>query len=100
VLRYLEATDVYAMADRSPNPVVSGTLAYALCAGRAVVATPFTHAREVLAHGRGVLVPYDDPASIAQAVRRLLVRPVERAAIERRAFALARDWQWPATGPR
>jgi glycosyltransferase involved in cell wall biosynthesis len=95
VIRYLEATDVYVMAYHGRHQVVSGTLAYALGAGRAVVATPFTFAREVLPGGRGLLVPFADAPAIANAVCRLLAQPEERAAIERRAYALGRRWQWP-----
>jgi len=98
IVRYLEATDVYIMAYYNPDQVVSGTLAYAVGAGRAVVATPFTYAREVLADGRGMIVPFADARALADAVRHLLTRPEERAAIERRAFAATRGWQWPRVG--
>jgi glycosyltransferase involved in cell wall biosynthesis len=62
------------------------------------VATPFTYAREVLADGRGLLVPFGDPAAIRRAVVALLACPAARARIERRAGDLGRGWQWPQVG--
>jgi glycosyltransferase involved in cell wall biosynthesis len=100
VVRLLQAAEVYLMAYHNPDQVVSGTLAYALGAGRAVVATPFTHAREVLAHGAGILVPFADSSAIAAAVECLITRPELRARIERTAYETARSWQWPNIGLR
>jgi glycosyltransferase involved in cell wall biosynthesis len=100
VVSYLEATDYYLMAYRNPDQIVSGTLAYALGAGRVAVATPFLYAREVLAGGRGVLVPFGEPTAIADAVVGLVRRPEERSAIEGRAYGYSRGWQWPSVGRR
>jgi glycosyltransferase involved in cell wall biosynthesis len=100
VVRLLVASDVYVMAYHNPDQIVSGTMAYALGAGRAVVATPFLYAKEVLAQGRGRIVPFRDSLAVSGAVRELLDRPEERAAMERRAFAYTRAWQWPAVGRR
>lgn len=95
VIRYLIATDVYLMPYLEPSQIVSGTLAYALGAGRAVVATPFAYAREVLAAGRGWLVPFRDSKAISQAVGSLLDDVVLRATMEARAYDYTRDWIWP-----
>ncbi len=98
LVRYLELTDVYLMPYLNPHQIVSGTLAYALGAGKAVVATPFVYAREVLADGRGVIVPFRDSAAIARAVVELLGDPERLLALEERAYAYTRSWTWPAVG--
>ncbi len=98
LVRYLELTDIYLMPYLDPNQIVSGTLAYALGAGKAVIATPSAYAREVLADGRGILVPFRDSQAIARALNRLLDRPEELAALEERAYTFTRDWTWPAVG--
>jgi glycosyltransferase involved in cell wall biosynthesis len=98
LVQYLRMTDVYLVPYLNPHQIVSGTLAYAVGAGKAVVATPMTHAREVLADGRGVLVPFRDSAAIARAVNQLLADPTARAAMEQRAYAYSRGWTWRAVG--
>lgn len=98
LVQYLQATDVYVVPYLNPHQIVSGTLAYAVGAGKAIVATPLAYAREVLADGRGVLVPFRDSAAIARAVNRLLSDPGARAVMEQRAFAYSREWTWRAVG--
>src|SRR5256886_12800876 len=72
IVDYLLATDVYVTPYLDPNQITSGTLAYALGAGKAIVSTPYLHAREVLDHGRGILVPFRDAAAVASAVNSVL----------------------------
>lgn len=98
LVRYLELTDIYLMPYLDPNQIVSGTLAYALGAGKAVIATPSAYAQEVLADGRGILVPFRDSQAIARAITFLLDHPEERAKLEERAYASTRHWTWPAVG--
>ncbi len=100
VVEYLQATDVYVVPYLDPHQIVSGTVAYAVGAGRAVVASPFAYAQEVLADRRGVLVPFRDSAAIASAVNRLLSDPAARSELEQRAYAYSRGWTWPAVGTR
>lgn len=100
VIRYLTATDVYLMPYLEPNQIVSGTLAYALGAGRAVIATPFAYAREVLADDRGFLVPFRDSDAIGECVLRLLADEGYRQDMEARAYAYTRDWPWPEVARR
>jgi hypothetical protein len=76
---------------------VSGTLAVALGAGKAIVSTPYWHAKELLADGRGVIVPFDDPDAIAEAVLRLLNNEGERHAMRKRAYLHSRGTTWPNT---
>lgn len=84
--QYMLATDVYIMPYLNPNQIVSGTLSYAMATGKAVVATPSLYAKELLAEGRGMLVEFRDPDSIAQAVLSLLSDRELLLETERRAY--------------
>lgn len=95
LVQYLMATDVYVTAYHNPNQIVSGTLSYALGCGRAIVSTPYLYAKDALADGRGVLIPFRDPAAIAEAVMRLLSNPELRERIQRQAFAYGKQMRWP-----
>ena len=95
---YLQATDVYVSPYPGYNQITSGTLSFALAAGKAIVSTPYIHAIEALAHGRGVLVPFRDERALGRAVNHLLADRVLRETIETRAYRAARGWAWPAIG--
>jgi glycosyltransferase involved in cell wall biosynthesis len=92
--RWLEAADVIVTPYRDLSLTSAGTLAYALAAGRAVVATPFAHALELLADGRGVVVPAAAADDLAQGVIALLDAPESRAAIGQAAHAYCRHMRW------
>lgn len=94
LIQYMLATDVYIMPYLNPNQIVSGTLAYAMATGKAVVATPFLYAKEVLAEGRGILVDFREPDSIARAVLRLLSDRELLLEMERRAYDYGRKMSW------
>lgn len=100
IVSALRATDLYVTPYLDPNQITSGTLAYALGAGKAVVSTPYPHAAEALADGRGVLVPFRDADALGDALLRLLVDGGHRAAIEQAAFAWGSQAFWPAVGQR
>ena len=95
IIDLLLATDVYVTPYLDPNQITSGTLSYALGAGKAVVSTRYMHAAEALADGRGVLVEFRDPGGLGRAVVAILGDPAAKAALEQAAFAYARDAAWP-----
>jgi len=92
---YLAATDVYLTPYLNPVQIVSGTLAYAIGCGKAVVSTPYLYAQELLAHGRGFLVDFRDASSIEKTVGALLDDGDLRASTERRAYRFGRQMTWP-----
>jgi glycosyltransferase involved in cell wall biosynthesis len=96
--QWLEAADVFVTPYPNLAQIVSGTLSYAMGAGRAVVSTPYAYATELLAEGRGILVPPASAAGLATALNRLLADPVLRAAMGRRAYAHTRGMIWSAVG--
>ncbi len=93
-MQYLQATDIYLTPYLNPVQIVSGTLAYAIGCGKAVVSTPYLYAEELLAHGRGFLVNFRDAASIAATVNALLDDPALRSSTERRAYRYGRHMTW------
>jgi len=94
LVSYLKATDVYLTPYLNPVQVVSGTLAYAVGCGKAVVSTPYLYAKELLAQSRGLLCDFRDAQSISQQVIALLDDPSLRRAIERRAYRFGRRMTW------
>ena len=98
LLLYLAASDVYVTPYVNPDQIVSGALAYAAGAGKPVVSTPYLYARELLADGRGVLVPFADAAAMSEAFRRLESNATVRLAIARRAYEAGREMIWPRAG--
>jgi glycosyltransferase involved in cell wall biosynthesis len=98
IIELLLASDVYVTPYLDPRQITSGTLAYALGAGKAIVSTPYLHATEALRDNRGILVPFRDSAGLAVAVNSLLEHPDRKQALERAAFEYASDMSWPRTG--
>jgi glycosyltransferase involved in cell wall biosynthesis len=97
LVEHVGAADIYITPYRHEAQVVSGTLAIALGAGKAIVSTPYWHARELLAGKRGVLVPFENPEAIAEAVIALLENDAERHAMRKRAYLHSRGTTWPKT---
>jgi len=97
LIEHVGAADIYITPYRQEAQVVSGTLAIALGAGKAIISTPYWHARELLADGRGVIVPFDDPDSIAAATIKLLDNDAERHSMRKRAYLHSRGTTWQKT---
>jgi glycosyltransferase involved in cell wall biosynthesis len=93
---FLSAADVYVTPYLKAEQITSGTLAYALGSGKAVISTPYWYASELLAGDRGVLVPWRDSAAIARAVIDLFEDDEKRIAMCGRAAAYGRNMTWPA----
>jgi glycosyltransferase involved in cell wall biosynthesis len=91
---FIGAADIYITPYRYEAQVVSGTLAYALGAGKAIISTPYWHAIELLDDRRGMLVPFQNPDAIAQKTIELLDTPALRHAMRKRAYLFARDMVW------
>jgi glycosyltransferase involved in cell wall biosynthesis len=94
LVELIGGADIYITPYRHKGQVVSGTLAYALSAGKAIISTPYLHAIELLDEERGVLVPFDDPQAIADKTIELLDHPTARHAMRKRAYLYTRDMVW------
>jgi glycosyltransferase involved in cell wall biosynthesis len=88
------SADIYITPYRYEAQAVSGTLAFALGAGKAIISTPYWYATELLADGRGALVPFEDSGAIAEATIGLLDDDAAREAMSRRAYLYARGMVW------
>jgi glycosyltransferase involved in cell wall biosynthesis len=98
IVDYLLASDVYVTPYLDPNQITSGTLAYALGAGKAIVSTPYLYAEEVLADGRGLLVDFRSERGLADGVLRILDDHALKHQLERDAYEYGRRMAWPRIG--
>ena len=94
MVEFIGAADIYITPYRHEAQVVSGTLAYALGAGKAIISTPYWHAIELLDDRRGALVPFQNPDAIAHKAIELLDTPATRHAMRKRAYLFAREMVW------
>ena len=90
LLDFISMCDVYVTPYLNEEQMTSGTLAYSYGLGKAVVSTPYWHAKELLADGRGILVPFGDSRAIGKEISALLVNDVRRHAMRKRAYAASR----------
>lgn len=94
LIQYLQTSKIYALPYLKKEQITSGTLAYALGVGTPVVSTPFWHAEELLADGRGVLVPFNDSAAMAKEINNLLSNDQEREMMRFKGYQYGRTMIW------
>ncbi len=95
LVEFIGAADIYITPYLNEVQITSGTLAYTLGAGKAVISTPYWYAEEMLAEERGVLVPFRDPTALAEQVIDLLDNDSKRHAMRKRAYLFGRAMLWP-----
>ena len=94
LLQFIGAADIYITPYLDAAQITSGTLAYTVGAGKAIISTPYWYAEEMLMDGRGILVPFSDPKTLAEKVIDLLGNESERNAMRKRAYMFGRDMIW------
>ena len=97
LIEFIGATDIYITPYLNQAQIVSGTLAYTVGAGKPVISTPYWYAEELLADGRGILVPFADSEAIAEQVIYLLDHEAERHAMRKKAYIFGREMIWPVS---
>jgi len=97
---FIGAADIYVTPYLNPGQITSGTLAYTVGAGKAVISTPYWYAEELLADGRGLLVPFSDAPAITRRVLEMLDNESERHAMRKRAYMLGREMIWSKVADR
>jgi glycosyltransferase involved in cell wall biosynthesis len=100
LVEFIGAADIYITPYLNEAQITSGTLAYTLGAGKAVISTPYWYAQEMLAEGRGVLVPFRDHGALAKEVINLLENESERHAMRKRAYMYGRAMIWSEVAKR
>ncbi|WP_320047951.1 glycosyltransferase family 4 protein [uncultured Ilyobacter sp.] len=94
LIRYIKTSTIYSIPYLNREQITSGTLAYAIGSGAAVVSTPFWYAEELLAGERGILVPFRDSESLAREINMLLANSEKRQNIRKKAYDYARSMIW------
>jgi glycosyltransferase involved in cell wall biosynthesis len=100
VTKYLQATDIYITPSIEPNQISSGTLVYAMGAGKAIIATPYLHAQEGLAEGRGLFCKFRDHRSITENIIQLLEDEKQKRIMQRMVYNYSRDFTWAVVAKR
>src|SRR5512147_1351344 len=100
LVQFISASDIYITPYLDAAQITSGTLAYTLGAGKAIISTPYWYAEEMLADERGALVPFSDPEALTAQVIDLLENESKRHAMRKRAYLFGRDMVWPQVARR
>ena len=100
LVEFISAADIYITPYLNEAQIASGTLAYTLGAGKAIISTPYWYAQEILSDGRGVLVPFHDPVTLAEQVINLLDNEAQRHAMRKRAYIFGRAMIWSEVAQR
>ncbi|HEA71126.1 MAG TPA: glycosyltransferase [archaeon] len=95
IVKFLLATDIYICSNQNPNQIVSGTLAYAIACGRAIISTPYTYAKDMIIPERGLLVKFRDHISYTSALLKILSNPLLREKMEIKNYSFSRRMIWP-----
>lgn len=98
--QFIRAADVYVTPYLNPAQITSGTLAYSFGCGKPVISTPYWHAEELLADGRGILVPFADSGALAREILALIADNPKRLAMSDRAYVLGREMIWERSADR
>lgn len=98
LVQYMQASDIYLTLHRDPQQAASGTLAYAVGAGLVCVSTPYRYAKEVLADGRGLLVPFGDAEALAKVISTALSDRQQYQKIQASAKEYGKNMTWPIVG--
>ena len=98
IVEYLLASDIYVTPYLNRNQITSGTLTYALGAGKAIVSTPYIHATEALAEHRGIIAEFRSGESLANSILLILEHPEEKDQLEKAAYAYGKQMAWPHVG--
>lgn len=100
LVEFISAADIYITPYLNEAQITSGTLAYTLGAGKALISTPYWYAEEMLAEGRGELVPFRDPSAMSERILKLLDNESLRHAMRKRAYLFGREMTWPKVAVR
>jgi glycosyltransferase involved in cell wall biosynthesis len=94
LIKYLQATDIYITPYLEANQISSGTLVYAMGAGKAIISTPYLHAKEALGEGRGLFCKFRDYRSISKSINQLLEDEELRKNLQQQVYQYSRDFTW------
>jgi len=100
LFKYLAATDIYITPYLNESQITSGTLSYAVGVGAAVLSTPYWHAAELLAEGRGRLFDFGNSRQLSSTINELLDHPAELNNLKKTALEYGRNFTWPKTGEK
>jgi len=100
LVAHLKAIDIYVTPYPNRNQITSGTLAYALGAGKAIISTPYLYAQEALAEGRGLLAEFRSGESIANCINQILGTPGLKEHMQEQAYAYGREMSWTRVAER
>jgi glycosyltransferase involved in cell wall biosynthesis len=95
IIQYLKATDIYISSNKEPHQITSGTLSYAMGCGRAIISTPFLHAKDIINEKRGLLVDFENSESFKESILHLLKNPSLRKEMEKESYFYTRHMIWP-----
>jgi len=99
IIHYLQATDIFVHTSYILNMASSGTLTYAIIAGKCIISTPFFYAKEVLKKN-GILVPVNDSKKLAKEIINILSNPTKKQEIENKMYKFGRSFVWPKIGEK